>query len=82
MSDSVRVCDVCACGAVNDDWTALDAMLFESDDDYWHDLGHRQMVASSLGCHVDSFELSGYWDCFVCDETQVGSGELFEFPRD
>lgn len=63
------VCDVCAAALVNGDTSSYDLDV-ERFEEFVAD--HGPMVRATEN------RRTGYWECEVCCQVQIGSGHLFE----
>ena len=80
------LCDDCAAGVANDDWTHLD--MWGSDED--PEQPGRSLADTAMDSitatleylgwltHVGPADEPGYFDCAVCDGIQCGGGVTFE----
>jgi len=67
---TVCICDLCAVGVVNDDWTALDYHYNEPEASAEYQ--RRTAAMESLGWLTPTGETrDGYGDCAICDEVVV-----------
>ena len=78
MTTEYVLCEDCACGVCNDDWTHLD---FYHDDPECAD-NAQALIEANLECmgwltHVGPADEPGYFTCAVCWEIQCGGGERF-----
>lgn len=73
------LCDECAAGVCNDDWSHLDDGRYDTreDADAAHASAHASLESLGWLSHVGEADMPGYFHCAVCDEIQCGGGEIF-----
>jgi len=71
-----RLCGSCACGVANDDWTHLDSMGQEDSDDAMARIAGTMELMGWLS-YSRSKDFGGYWNCELCDQVEIGRGEIF-----
>lgn len=73
---TVRLCDECACGIVNDDWTHLDYDGVEEGDEVMASIQGTLEILGWLTLVGPSAD-GGCFDCAICSDIQYGGGSLF-----
>ena len=69
-------CDICHTAIQNDDWTHLDGM-FETAELAANELYRQQGSADMLDWTHGVQHHRGYWQCFVCDSTELGPAHIY-----
>jgi len=71
----VPVCDSCATGIENSDWTHLDFYVDSATEEEWEDNHGATLASAELVISVDTDNVmddTGYFDCWVCGSTDCG----------
>lgn len=78
--ETIIVCDGCNVGLANDDWTWLDHSLSNQQAEERYNVVHATMETLGHLSHVGDADEPGYFDCYLCDETQCGGGHRWATP--
>ena len=69
---SYYVCEQCATGLTNDDWTYVDSYC-QTEDETIEELARLHASIEAMGnVEMSNAVCDGYHDCFVCDSTFIG----------
>lgn len=66
---SYNVCDTCCAAIVNADLSSYDVDA-ERVEQFLDDTG--------MVCHAGDTDYAGYWECEVCQQVCIGTGQLME----
>ena len=75
--DNYLLCSSCACGVSNDDWSHLD--FAESEEEANKTMASIEGTLEQLGhlSHLGEYDYSAYWHCDLCNELDIGIGQVF-----
>jgi hypothetical protein len=65
-----NACDSCTAAIVNDDYSGMDEETFTS--------VSATVEVVGMVCEAGEFDPPGYWDCYFCNDVQIGKGHTFE----
>jgi hypothetical protein len=65
-----NACDSCTAAIVNDDYSGMDEDTATT--------VTATVEAVGIVCEAGEFDPPGYWDCYFCDEVQIGTGHVLE----
>ena len=78
MSNHVLTCKECAHGISNDDWSYIDSGSDCEDDAYQrHSSVAAQRERFGVLVHKESVDVGGYYNCQLCWDVHIGSGDVF-----
>ena len=77
----VPVCESCAVGVANDDWTHLNAYDEKTANEY-HATVMGSMELFGWLSLKGTYENGGYWNCSLCGDVTIGDGVMFHSEKE